>query len=166
MKRKTRDIVIATKSLTYGFTVGILFSLILVLSIRYATKITDMCPQDGCGAMFTRVVHAKEYVNLSVKEYVLVEGMRTFGADEVGALEELLNHESHFDPYAVNPTSGACGIFQALPCSKMKCQNGDAACQVKWGMSYIKSRYGSPKKALEFWNARAKESDSGRHGWY
>ncbi len=121
------------------------------------TKVVDMCPREGCGGMFKEVVFAKEYVNLSVKEMVLVEGMRMFGVKEVADLEELLNHESHFDPYATNPTSGACGIFQALPCSKMKCQSGDAACQVKWGMSYIKSRYGTPSNAWAFWK---------EHNWY
>ena len=58
--------------------------------------------------------------------------------------------ESGLNPYAVNKSSGACGLFQALPCSKLPCSLSDVACQAKWGVDYIKNRYGNPANALEF----------------
>jgi hypothetical protein len=51
----------------------------------------------------------------------------------------------------------ACGLFQALPCSKMDCVWGDAACQEAWGLSYIANTYGSSA------NAWAHELN---YGWY
>lgn len=58
--------------------------------------------------------------------------------------------ESSFNPEVVNPNGGACGLFQAYPCSKMKCELSDISCQLDWGEQYMINRYGSPEKALEF----------------
>lgn len=70
------------------------------------------------------------------------------------SLQKLLNNESSFNPYAINPTSGACGVFQAWPCSKLGVPLSDVAGQAKWGCIYIKDRYGSPAQALAFWEAQ------------
>lgn len=70
---------------------------------------------------------------------------------------ELVAKESGFDPGAINPTSGACGIAQALPCTKMKCSLSDINCQLDWQWDYIANRYGTITKALEFHYA---------NGWY
>jgi uncharacterized protein YabE (DUF348 family) len=80
-----------------------------------------------------------------------------FGDDQWGCLQTLWNHESGWRVYAANP-SGAYGIPQALPGSKMGpgWQN-DATVQIRWGLGYIKSRYGTPCGAWSFWQA---------HGWY
>lgn len=69
----------------------------------------------------------------------------------------LITKESNCNPNAVNRSSGACGIGQALPCSKMKCEMGDGACQVKWMNSYVMGRYGSWKAAADHHRAK---------GWY
>ena len=57
-------------------------------------------------------------------------------------------HESGWNVYASNPTSGAYGIPQALPGSKMASAGADwqtdAATQIRWGLGYIQSTYGSP----------------------
>ena len=49
---------------------------------------------------------------------------------------------------AENPSSGAYGIPQALPGSQMASAGADwqtsAATQIKWGLTYIQGRYGSP----------------------
>lgn len=58
--------------------------------------------------------------------------------------------ESSFNPEVVNPNGGACGLFQAYPCSKMKCELSDISCQLDWGEQYMINRYGSPEKTLEF----------------
>jgi len=54
---------------------------------------------------------------------------------------ELIARESSFNPGAINPTSGACGLGQALPCSKMKCELTDIDCQLRWLEEYVIDRY-------------------------
>jgi phage-related protein len=70
---------------------------------------------------------------------------------ELGPLIELWNQESGWNPRAQNPTSGAYGIPQALPASKMASAGADwrtnADTQIRWGLSYIKGRYGDPAGA-------------------
>lgn len=61
--------------------------------------------------------------------------------------------ESSWNPAAVNPRSGACGIPQFLPCRYW----GDWRGQVRAGLRYIDGRYGSPAAALAFRLA---------YGWY
>lgn len=65
---------------------------------------------------------------------------------------ELICRESSFNPAAINPTSGACGLAQALPCSKMKCELNDVDCQLDWIGDYVERRYGTFEKAVEFHN--------------
>jgi hypothetical protein len=75
--------------------------------------------------------------------------LRSFGwsSSEFGCLVSLWNLESGWNVYASNP-SGAYGIPQALPGSKMASAGPDwqsnAATQIRWGLGYIKSLYGSP----------------------
>ncbi|MEU9285311.1 transglycosylase SLT domain-containing protein [Streptomyces sp. NPDC048275] len=69
----------------------------------------------------------------------------------------IVNHESTWNYQAVNPSSGAYGLVQALPGSKMASAGADwqtnPATQIKWGLNYMDSRYGSPCGAWEFWQA-------------
>jgi phage-related protein len=73
------------------------------------------------------------------------------------ALEALWNRESGWRWNADNPTSDAYGIPQALPGSKMKSAGADwktnPATQIRWGLGYIRSRYGTPTKANNFQRA-------------
>lgn len=71
--------------------------------------------------------------------------------DRVNA-RELIRRESGCNPRAVNPTSGACGVAQELPCGKSQC-GWDGACQVRWMNSYVLGRYGSWANAIAFHNA-------------
>ena len=77
------------------------------------------------------------------------------------ALVMLWNRESSWNPNAINKKSGACGIPQSLPCSKMASEGADYRTnyktQIRWGLKYIKARYGSPANA---WG------HSQRKGWY
>lgn len=77
------------------------------------------------------------------------------------ALVLLVNRESSWNPYAINKKSGACGLFQAYPCSKMakygKDYRTNYKVQVAWGMDYIKNRYKTPSQAWGFWQS---------HHWY
>ena len=76
-------------------------------------------------------------------------------------LVKLWNRESHWNAKAYNKRSGACGIAQAHPCSKMKKYGKDyrtnCKVQINWGLNYIKKRYKNPTKA---WNSVLKR------GWY
>lgn len=70
---------------------------------------------------------------------------------------ELIARESSFNSQAINPSSGACGLFQAYPCEKMKCQLSDEDCQLNWGHKYITQRYHEAESALNFHK---------NNGWY
>jgi len=69
-------------------------------------------------------------------------------SSQFGCLQSLWNAESGWNPTATNPTSGAYGIPQALPGSKMASAGADwqtnPATQIRWGLGYIKQVYGSP----------------------
>lgn len=76
--------------------------------------------------------------------------MPQFGFDEsqFSCLDELYTRESGWDIHATNPTSGAYGIPQALPATKMATVGSDwqnnAETQIRWGLEYIRSSYGTP----------------------
>ncbi|MER6531001.1 transglycosylase SLT domain-containing protein [Streptomyces sp. NPDC001508] len=69
----------------------------------------------------------------------------------------IVDHESSWNYRAVNASSGAYGLFQALPGSKMSSVGADwqtnPATQIKWGLNYMNERYGSPCDAWSFWQA-------------
>ena len=80
---------------------------------------------------------------------------------EYQCLVLLWNRESQWNPYAENSSSGAYGIPQALPGSKMASAGADwrtnPITQINWGIGYIKGRYGTPCSAWAHSNAV---------GWY
>ena len=86
---------------------------------------------------------------------------RGWGEGEYNCLVSLWNKESGWNVYANNKSSGAYGIPQALPGSKMATAGADwatnAATQITWGLGYITSRYSTPCGA---WGA------SQAKGWY
>jgi len=67
--------------------------------------------------------------------------------DQFGCLDALFTRESGWNPRASN-ASGAYGIPQALPGSKMSSEGADwqynPETQIRWGLGYIQARYGSP----------------------
>lgn len=74
---------------------------------------------------------------------------RTYGSlddTQMNCLINLWNHESGWNPNSVNKNSKACGIPQALPCSKIKKVEGtnDWKAQIRWGIKYINYRYKNP----------------------
>lgn len=76
-------------------------------------------------------------------------------------LETLWMHESGWNERAENPSSGAYGIPQALPGSKLASAGADwrtsSPTQIAWGLGYIKARYKDPCGAWDWWQA---------HNWY
>ncbi|WP_436787607.1 lytic transglycosylase domain-containing protein [Yinghuangia sp. YIM S10712] len=67
----------------------------------------------------------------------------------------IVSRESGWSVTATNPSSGAYGLMQALPASKYATAGSDwrtnAATQIKWGLNYMNTRYGSPCEAWAFW---------------
>ncbi|MGC3001067.1 transglycosylase SLT domain-containing protein [Streptomyces sp. G35A] len=74
---------------------------------------------------------------------------------------KIVQHESNWNVGATNASSGAYGLVQALPASKMASAGSDwktnPATQIEWGLDYMKDRYGSPCGAWDFWQS---------NGWY
>lgn len=74
-------------------------------------------------------------------------------AQEFACLDPLWNAESGWNHRAHNRSSGAYGIPQSLPGSKMQSAGSDwqtnPQTQIRWGLSYIKQRYETPCGA---WN--------------
>ncbi|RAJ44858.1 transglycosylase-like protein with SLT domain [Kitasatospora sp. SolWspMP-SS2h] len=74
---------------------------------------------------------------------------------------QIVTRESGWNYTASNASSGAYGLVQALPGSKMASAGADwrtnPATQIKWGLNYMNSRYGSPCGAWSFWQS---------HHWY
>ena len=81
-------------------------------------------------------------------------------SDQFGCLDQLWQKESGWRVTAASP-SGAYGIPQALPGSKMASAGADwrtsAATQIRWGLGYIDSRHGTPCGAWSHFQSR---------GWY
>jgi TP901 family phage tail tape measure protein len=79
--------------------------------------------------------------------------------DQWPALKALWNGESGWNQNAYNAASGATGIPQSLPGSKMASAGADwrtnPATQIEWGLGYIRNRYGSPAAAYAQWLARS-----------
>ena len=88
-------------------------------------------------------------------EMVLARG---WGQDQFACLDALWSRESGWRTNAANGSSGAYGIPQALPGSKMATAGADwqtnPATQITWGLGYITGRYGTPCGAWEFFSAR------------
>lgn len=75
--------------------------------------------------------------------------------EEYKAFDFIITHESSWNANAVNKTSKATGLCQALPGSKMKSEGADwktnYKTQVRWCVKYCQVRYGSIQKAKQFW---------------
>lgn len=89
--------------------------------------------------------------------------LNTYGwtENDFNCLVKLWNRESGWNPNAHNSSSGAHGIPQSLPASKMSSEGADyytnGETQIRWGLKYIKNRYGNPSNA---W------AHSQKKGWY
>ncbi|MFH8979991.1 aggregation-promoting factor C-terminal-like domain-containing protein [Streptomyces varsoviensis] len=81
-------------------------------------------------------------------------------AAQYQCFSKIVEHESGWNPTASN-ASGAYGLVQALPASKMASAGADyktnPETQIKWGLEYMNSTYGSPCAAWSFWQS---------HNWY
>ncbi len=82
-----------------------------------------------------------------------------FSESQWGCLDQLWNGESGWRYTAENSSSGAYGIAQSLPGSKMGTVADDwrtnPVTQIKWGLNYIRSSYGTPCGAWNAWQSRS-----------
>jgi hypothetical protein len=91
----------------------------------------------------------------------ILKNKYNYGSNQFDCFNNIIMRESMWRVNATNPSSGAYGIPQALPGSKMATIAGDwrtnPATQIIWGIEYMKDRYGSPCAAWSFKSA---------NGWY
>jgi hypothetical protein len=98
----------------------------------------------------------------SIKEFAYsLVNKNNWGRDQYSCLVALWERESNWRWDAMNKSSGAYGIPQSLPGRKMAEMGADwvtnPETQVRWGISYIKSRYGAPCGAM---------AHSNKFNWY
>lgn len=127
-------------------------------TVRFAactTSPTSADPTGGSG------VHAAADQAKQVAQQLMRQRYPTWAEHDYRALVQLWERESGWQWNATNPSSGAYGIPQALPASKLASAGADwkdnAATQITWGLDYIHSRYGTPQAAWAFWQI---------HHWY
>ncbi|QDY78807.1 transglycosylase SLT domain-containing protein [Streptomyces qinzhouensis] len=79
-------------------------------------------------------------------------------ASDFQCFSSIVTKESGWRYTATNPSSGAYGLVQAYPATKMETAGADwrtnPATQIKWGLSYMETRYGGPCGAWAFWQQK------------
>lgn len=101
--------------------------------------------------------------NQQAPQQIARKMLRSFGWTwrQFKYLDMLWKAESSWNVSAENPSTGAFGIPQAVPGSKMSAAGADwqtnAATQIRWGLGYISAAYGSPRSAWEH---------EAMYGWY
>ena len=124
----------------------------LTIVIRSGTTATLTSARSASAASAAKAARQKARTML---------GHYGWGARQFSPLVKLWNRESSWNKYAYNPSSGAYGIPQAVPGSKMASAGRhwrtNATTQIRWGLGYIKSRYGYPRRAWDHELA---------YGWY
>lgn len=98
------------------------------------------------------VLNVTEDVPAAVQIGQQLAAARGWTGAEWDALYVLWMRESGWNPRSVNRSSGACGIPQALPCSKIP--DKSTAGQIQWGLDYIQRRYGTPAGAMSHWQMK------------
>lgn len=66
-------------------------------------------------------------------------------------VDYIVKRESGWNPNATNRSSGACGLVQALPCSKVPGNGYNPVDNLRWATGYANARYGGWAGAYNFW---------------
>jgi hypothetical protein len=152
-KKKKRFLIKAIIILSV-FTVGAWIAIFYLLSMNFRMQKSITVPK----TIFKEIAVKEEYIPSANTLRIIdnnpgVAGhiYRMFG-EEWRQYSELIARESGFRPDAINPSSGACGLAQALPCSKMQCSLDEEGidCQLEWIKNYVEQRYGNIEHALVF----------------
>ena len=124
------------------------------LRIAHSKRVTSRGGTSVRAATGTKAEYQAYAKNLCINTYGWTE-------NDFNCLVKLWERESNWNPNAHNKSSGAHGICQALPASKMASEGSDYMTnyktQIRWGLKYIKNRYGTPANA---W------AHSQQKGWY
>ncbi|MBC9955186.1 transglycosylase SLT domain-containing protein [Leucobacter sp. cx-42] len=70
-----------------------------------------------------------------------------------GFVDYIASRESGWNPNATNADSGACGLIQAYPCSKVPGNGYNPVDNLQWANGYAVGRYGSWAAAYDFWTS-------------
>jgi hypothetical protein len=128
--------------------------------ISYSRGGFNIVTGDDAAAMFVEAAGAPESGTAKAYALDLLTSMK-YGDDQYSCLVKLWERESNWRHTARNKSSGAYGIPQSLPATKMATEGPDyltnPETQIRWGVKYIKGRYGSPCGAL---------AHSDKLGWY
>ncbi|OMI41564.1 hypothetical protein [Streptomyces sparsogenes] len=121
---------------------------------RMFTDVYGFRPSLAAGGGMSSVESSKHIAKQMMGEF-------GFSQKHWSPLQKLWTKESGWRWDARNDASGAYGIPQSLPASKMKSAGSDwltnPATQIKWGLGYIKDRYRDPTRAWSWWQS---------HRWY
>jgi TP901 family phage tail tape measure protein len=101
-----------------------------------------------------------------VKKRMLAKG---FGPEQWNPLARLIQNESSWNPNAQNPGSTAFGLYQFLDSTWSGtgiAKSSDPGVQTEAGLRYITNRYGTPAKALAFWNRKVPINGKNVGHWY
>ena len=124
------------------------------LRIAQSKQVTSRGGTSVRTATGTKAEYQAYAKNLCINTYGWTE-------NDFNCLVKLWERESNWNPNAHNKSSGAHGIQQSLPASKMASEGDDyytnGKTQIRWGLKYIKNRYGTPANA---W------AHSQQKGWY
>lgn len=86
----------------------------------------------------------------SKDEWLLASGI---DESDWALVDYIVSKESSWNPNAVNSSSGASGLVQALPCGKVPGSCFDPVDNLRWADGYAKNRYGSWEAAYNFWTS-------------
>lgn len=146
------------KRLIAALIMLIIICILCILNVPKKTLTTTLGTKGSTETKTTKIETTKVKVNKNeiinyLHQQVIAQG---WNDNDYNIILNILKREnSKFNVNAVNEKSGACGLFQAKPCSKMKKYGSDYKTnyktQIAFGIDYIKSRYGTPVKAWEFW---------------
>lgn len=129
-------------------------------TISFARGGFNIVTGNDAAAMFVETADVPSAGTAQSYAFDLLASM-SFGVDQYSCLVKLWERESNWRANARNGSSGAYGIPQALPGVKMATEGADwqtnPETQIRWGVKYIKGRYGSPCGAL---------AHSDKLGWY
>lgn len=131
-------------------------------SLENQKKIEELQKQlqakrDGQARALAEASVKRVQARVAVSNPQCLQWMAEAGIPATNATTNLILKESGCRYNARNASSGACGIPQALPCSKLPCSldAAGAVCQLRWMDQYVKARYGSWDKAYATWLSRS-----------
>lgn len=123
------------------------------LDIHLETSTAEELPPEPAPAPVAAIATTASAIPMYTGGGSPAEWMAAAGIPESdwGFVDYVVSRESGWNPNATNSSSGACGLVQALPCSKVPGNGYDPVDNLRWADGYAKGRYGSWAQAYDFW---------------